>query len=173
MQPIKDINGLNLLWSQPRMSEPLYELSLDGRLLAVLGFKNAFGSLAEGITDAGIFSFKRQGFLKTQVTIRLKGDENNLAVYHTSTWSGGGTLELKDGRKFNVNSNFWDSQFEISDANETPVILYHNIGGFKLHGDMVILSETSLENELPWMVLLGWYLAVMMSREGEMVAALF
>lgn len=173
MDPIQNLTGLTLFWSQPHMSEPVYELSRDERLLAVLAFKNAFGSLAEGITDAGIFSFKRQGFLKTQITVRLKGDEQNLAVYHTNTWSGGGTLELPDGQKFKVNSNFWESQYEISDTAEKPIIRYHNIGGFKLHGEMVILSESGLEGELPWMVLLGWYLAVMMSREGELVAALF
>jgi hypothetical protein len=155
------------------MMEPVFELIFNDEPVAILKFRNSFGSLAEGVVSEGSFTFKREGFLNTHVTVRQSGVLSNLAIYRNNTWSGGGTLIMNDGRQFMANSNFWESQFEITDQTETPLIRYTNIGGFKLHSKLDILKPSSNIPELPWMVLLGWYLAVMTSRDGEMVAALF
>lgn len=161
----------SLEWRQPHLMEPLFELKGDGELYASLKFSNSFGSLATGITAEGEWTFKRLGFLSTMVTVRAKGSQQNLVIYRNNTWSGGGTLEYPDGRKVQVNSNFWQSRYEFRDESGIEMLQFVNIGGFRLHSQLLIGKETINSPDLPWLVLLGWYLAVMTSREGEMVAA--
>ena len=173
MKSLLSIGPVPLTWNQPHLLEPYFELRTDGEVIGTLKFRNSFGSLAEGTTAKGNWSFKRQGFLKTIVTIRKTGYEENLAVYFNNTWSEGGTLQIPSGKKYFANSNFWHAQFEFTDESGTPCIRYTNISGFKLHSGMEILAPAITLEATPWMVLLGWYLAVMNSRDGEMVAAMF
>jgi hypothetical protein len=173
MKTISDLCGQNLQWLQPRITEPCFELRSADELLASLRFKNAFGSYAEGTFAGSVWTFKRQGFIKTLVTIREKGKDTNLAVYRNNSWSDGGTIELPDGKKYKANSNYWDEQFEYTGESGKPLIRCAQISGFKLHAQLEIFPEASEINQFPWMLLLGWYLVVMSSREGEMVAALF
>ena len=173
MRSIIGISASPIVWKQPKLMEPAFELRFSEEILGTLRFKNSFGSLAEGTMAEGKWSLKRLGFLKTHVTIRQADDQRNVAVYFNNTWSQGGTLELPDGRKYQANSNFWHSQFEFTDMQENPILRFTNIGGFKLHAQLEILPLGKDLTEIPWMVLLGWYLAVMTSRDGEMVAAMF
>ena len=173
MRSLLQISSSPLYWKQPKLMEPAFELKYSEEILATLKFRNSFGSLAEGTVAEGTWSFKRQGFMKTSVTVREKGKEANIAVFHNNTWSDGGTLELPDGRKYQANSNFWHSEFEFTDETGKSVIRFVNIGGFKLHAQLDLMPSAKALPEMPWMVLLGWYLAVMTSRDGEMVASLF
>lgn len=173
MRSLLSVTSAPLIWHQPKLMEPAFDLKYSEEVLASLKFKNSFGSLAIGKVAEGEWSFKRQGFLKTYVTVRASGKEDNVAVFHNNTWSEGGTLEFANGKKFQANSNFWHSKFEFTDEDGNPIIRFTNIGGFKLHAEMEILAPARSLPEMPWMVLLGWYLTVMNSRDGEMVAALF
>ncbi len=173
MKTISDLYGNDLQWIQPRLTDPYFELRSGEQFLASLRFKNAFGSLAEGVIDENIWTFKRQGFLNTHVTIRAKGKEENIAVFRNNTWSEGGTLEFPDGLKFTANSNFWNEQFEFTGNTGKTLMKLSQVSGIKLHARLEILALPEELNAYPWIVLLGWYLTVMASREGEMVAALF
>ncbi|HNX43957.1 MAG TPA: hypothetical protein PLJ84_03290 [Bacteroidales bacterium] len=173
MEKISDFCGRELQWMQPRMTEPYFELKAADEKVASLKFKNAFGSFAEGTFAGGIWTFKRQGFLSSVVTIREKGYENNLAVYRNNTWSEGGTLEIPDGVKYKVNSNYWNEQFEYTGESGNLLIQCTKISGFKLHARLEIFPDACELDKYPWMLLLGWYLAVMSSREGEFMAGLF
>jgi hypothetical protein len=173
MKPLLEAAGAPMQWKQPKLSEPLFELVSSGEQVAVLRFKNSFGSLATGISAEGSWTFKRQGFLKSFVSVREAGSETTLAVFHNNTWSEGGTLEFANGRKFQANSNFWNSKFDFRNEAGEIILQFTKIGGFKLHADLKIFPAALLLKETPFLVLLGWYLTVMASREGEMVAALF
>ncbi|MBK7172208.1 MAG: hypothetical protein IPH84_03005 [Bacteroidales bacterium] len=173
MRSLTQLVGLPLQWRQPHLMAPAFELKYSEEVLATLVFKNSFGSLAEGTIAEGTWTFKREGFLNTHVTVRLKDNPTNMGIFRNNTWSGGGTLQLADGRLFQANSNFWHSQFEFTNEAGMALIRYTNISGFKLHSQLDILKPAAETPEMPWMVVLGWYLAVMTSRDGEMVAALF
>jgi hypothetical protein len=172
MRSIMQHTGLSMQWKQPHLMEPAFELKYSEEVLASLRFKNSFGSYAEGAISEGEWSFKTKGFLSTQVIIRVKGSEKNVALYRNNTWSGGGTLEFPDGRKYQANSNFWHAQFEFTDESGETLIRFTNIEGFKLHAQLELLPAAYKLQETPLLVLLGWYLAVMTSRDGEMVAAI-
>jgi hypothetical protein len=173
MKNISELRGNNLQWMQPRLTDPNFELRNGEEVIATLRFKNAFGSYAEGIFEGNTWSFKRQGFLNTYVTVREKGKDENIAVFRNNTWSDGGTLEFPNGHKYFANSNFWREQFELTDENKKTLMKLSQVSGLKLHAKFEIFSVPDELDICPWLMLLGWYLTVMASREGEMVAALF
>ena len=84
-----------------------YELRADDEVIATLRFRSSFGTFATAESADGCWTFKRIGFWKTKATIRACGSETEIAFFKNNTWSGGGTLELSDGRKFQATTNLW------------------------------------------------------------------
>ncbi len=172
MRRIADWIGHELKWVQPQTLKMEYELRAGETQVATLRFRSAFGSLATAESAEGCWTFKRVGFLRTRVTIRVCGTESEIATFRNNTWNSGGTLELPDGRGFQANSNFWQTQYEFKNAAGENLFRYRNIGGV-LHASSAVEIEPAAASvpELPWMVLLGWYLVVMMQSDSGAAAA--
>jgi hypothetical protein len=172
MKRILEIAGHESHWKQPRALLPEYELRADGELAATLVFRSTFGSFATGTSADGCWTFKRLGFVATTVTIRAEGSETDLAVFRNNTWTGGGTLEFPDGRRLRANTNFWTTRYQLSTEAEAPLITFSRIGGL-LHVSCAVEVHDAARAmpELPWLVMLGWYLAIMMHRDAAVVAA--
>ena len=97
------------------------------------------------------------------------GDAIDLAVFRNNTWTGGGSLELPDGRKFFATSNFWQSKLEFrtaDSADSRPLVEFQNRG--LLHTEFVVKihPEVNAMPELPWILMLGCYLAVMLQCDS-------
>jgi hypothetical protein len=163
---ITDAGG-PLHWAQPNTFSREYQLTAGSSVVARLEFGSFLGSLATGTSGDGCWTFKRTGFIATSVTVRACGSEENVAVFRNSTWASGGTLEMRDGRSFPTSSNFWQTKYEICTEKEEPLIRFSRIGGV-LHfsADVEILDAARQLPELPWLVMLGWYLAVMQHQDG-------
>ena len=173
MKTTTDLFGKDLQWQQPRLTEPLFQLRKGEEIIANLKFKNAFGSYAEGTLNENTWTFKTQGFLKTHATIREKGRDENVALYRNNTWSEGGTLELPGNVQLTANSNYWDEQFEFVGPAGQKIMQFTTISGMKLHANFRLPEMSEFVMKYPWMILLGWYLVVMISRDGEIVPGLF
>lgn len=173
MVKLSELVGQQLRWTQPHTNKMEYELHAGDQVVATLRFRSAFGSLATAECAEGSWTFKRVGFLQTRVTIRAGGEETNLAIFHNNTWDGGGTLELPDGRKYLANTNFWATKYEFRTEDGEPLIRYSRIGGLlHLSAEVEILpAAQALVAEFPWVVPLGWYLAVMMHADSVSVSA--
>jgi hypothetical protein len=93
-------------------------------------------------------------------------------MFKNNTWKGGGTLVLADGRKYLVNTNFWQTQYEFKTETGERLFGYTNIGGV-MHLSARVQIEPQVVNlpELPWLVMFGWYLALMMHRDSAAAAA--
>ena len=139
---------------------------------ATLCFRSSSGSFATATSADGSWSFKRVGFWQTKVTVRASGAETDLAVFRNNTWGGGGTLELPDGRKYPANTNFWATQYEFKTEAGEPLVSYKKIGGV-LHTSAAVEIHPPAKDiaEMPWMVLLGWYLTVMMLNDHAAAVA--
>ena len=164
---IRDSAGEALRFTQPHMFSRDYELLCGDDVIATMKFRGLTGSLATGESADGCWTFKRQGFIATRVTIRACGSESDLAIFRNNTWSGGGTLELPDGRTYPANSNFWQTRYEISSDGDAPLVTFSHVGGL-LHfsSDVEIHATASRTPELPWLVFLGWYLTVMQHHDS-------
>jgi hypothetical protein len=167
MQKISEMIGQQLRWTQPHALKMHYELRAGNVAVATLRFRSSFGSFATAASADGTWTFKRVGFWQTKATVRGAETDTDLAVFKNNTWSGGGTLELPDGRKYPANTNFWSTEYEFKRDTGEPLISYEHIGGalhisaaVKIHG----LSKEIIE--MPWLVSLGWYLTVLMYMDA-------
>ncbi len=172
MQSIIQLSDRTLTWTQPHMMKQEYEL-LDGDMLVgTLRFRSSFGTLATGECADGSWTFKRVGFWKTRVSIRQSGSENDIASFANSTWSNGGTLEFPDGRRYPADSNFWMTRYAFNTEQEMPLVTFEKIGGILHISSNVIIHESARHlTELPFMVMLGWYLTIMMHNDSATAAA--
>lgn len=172
MLKMTELIGRELKWLQPNVLRMEYELRMDDTVAAIVRFRSSFGTFAAAESADGIWTFKRVGFWQPRVTIRKQGMEENLAIYRNNTWKGGGTLELPDGRTYPANTNFWATQYEFKTETGTVLVSYYRIGGLlHMSSGVRIPAQTAEITQMPWMILLGWYLIVMMQMDSAAVAA--
>jgi hypothetical protein len=172
MMKMTELIGRELKWVQPNALKMEYELHAGDRTAATLRFRSSLGSFATAKSADGTWTFKRIGFWRTRVTVRAEGAESDLGVFKNNTWHGGGTLELPDGRTFPANTNFWATSYEFTSEKGEALIVYRKIGGLlHLSSAVEITAQAKSLAELPWMVMLGWYLSVMMHMDSAAVAA--
>ncbi len=168
MLKLAEWTGQPLKWIQPRTMKMEYELRSDDFVAARLDFRSSWGSFATAASADGTWTFKRVGFWQTRVTIRAEGSDKELATFHNNTWSGGGTLQFPDGRKFPASTNFWTTQYEFKTETGEPIVSFRKIGGLlHMSADVDIHPLARSIPEMPWMVMLGWYLAVMMYMDSS------
>jgi hypothetical protein len=157
---------------QPSTFKQEYEFRVGDDLAAALRFRSAFGTLAVGESADGAWTFKRVGFWHTSVTIRAAHSEADLAVFRNNTWTQGGALQFPDGRVYPATTNFWMTEYEFRTSADEPLVKFKQIGGFlHLSSRVAIQPAAASLAELPMMVLLGGYLAVMLHRDSAAAAA--
>lgn len=172
MLKMDDLVIRDLDWTQPHALRMEYELRDGDTIAATLKFRSSFGSFATAESADGIWTFKRVGFWQTRVTIRKSGSDADIACFKNNTWRNGGTLELSEGRKLRASTNFWATRYEFSTESGEPLIRYTKIGGlFHMSSQVTILPQAAEIPELPWMVMLGWYLTIMMYQDSAAASA--
>lgn len=170
MKNIAELIGRELEWLQPSAWKMEYELRAGDELIATLRFRSSFGSFATAECADGCWTFKRVGFFQIRVTIRACGADVEIATFKNNTWSGGGTLELPDGRKMLATTNFWQTKFEFqTEAGET-LVRFKPGGLVHLTAKVEIQPAAAGLPELPWIVMLGWYLVVMLYMDTASTA---
>jgi hypothetical protein len=166
MDKIASFIGLPLQWHKPHLFGAQYELRSGEALIATLQFRSLWGTLASGQSGDGCWTFKRVGFWQTRATIRPCDSEQEIATFRNNTWSEGGTLLLPDGRQYPANTNFWQTQYEFKTPTGDSLIHYRNRGLLGSSAEVTIFPQAQEVPELPWMVMLGWYLVVMMQNDS-------
>ena len=172
MKRITELIGRELKWSQPSAFKMNYELLSGDEPSASLRFRSSFGSLATGESANGCWTFKRTGFFQTRVTIRVCGEETDIAVFRNNTWSGGGTLELSDRRKLLATTNLWQTNLEFKTESGESLLRFKSGGMIHLSAIVEIQQQAVGLLELPWLVMLGWYLIVMMNMDAAASVAI-
>jgi hypothetical protein len=148
-----------------------YELHTGDELVATLRFRSLFGSFATAESGDGYWTFKRIGFWQTSVTIRSPGSDQDIAVFKNKTWANGGTLELPNGSHYRANTNFWMTAYEFTTEAGQPLVQYRRIGSILSPSTLVTIQPNAAAlDELPWLVMLGWYLKIMLDMDAAMVA---
>lgn len=172
MKRIQDLAGRELKWTQPRAMKREFDLVDEDEVVARLNFRSGFGSFATAQAAQGIWTFKRVGFWKPRVTVRADGSETEIAVFENNTWSAGGTLHLADSRAYRASTNFWMTSFEFQGIDDQPLVRFRKVGGmFHLSCKVEIEPAGARLEELPWLVALGWYLAIKMHDDSAGGAA--
>lgn len=172
MKSLHELAGRELEWKQPHMSRREFELMEGDQVVATLAFRSLLGSFATATTADGSWTFKRVGFWKPHVTVRVAGAENEVATFRNNTWSAGGTLTFPDGQALRASTNFWQSRYDFLNDADEPLVRYHGIRALLRHGATVEITAAGAKlRELPLLVTLGWYLAVKMADDAGGAAA--
>ena len=166
MRRIANLSGQSLKWEQPSALKMHYELRAGSDVVATLRFRSSFGSYATAEGDDGCWTFKRVGFWQTKVTVRPCNSNDDIASFKNNTWSGGGTLELADGRTFPATTNFWQTKFGFETESGEKLIQFETSGLLHLSVPVEIHPASINMSELPLMVMLGCYLIVMVQNDA-------
>jgi hypothetical protein len=172
LKKIDRLEGAGFRWQNIGAFRMEYELRKD-RIgpLATLSFRSVCGSLAFAACAGGRWSFKRVGFLKPRITVRLRRYHQDLAVYHPSVWSGGGALTTSVGANFRIRTEFWERELEVRGVNSETLIRMSSNQFFSSGGDLEIMEAAADLPELPWLVCFIWYLALIMSMDSAAASA--
>lgn len=166
MRHVSEVIHSSLKWVQPHVFGREWELRRDDDVAATLKFRSAFGTLAEGTSDDGAWTFKRVGFFQTRVTVRAEGATDDQAVFEPNTWKGGGSLRLAGGRHVLVTTNFWQSRIEFALEDDAVLFRYLTEGFARQNATLEAMPALERMPEMPWLLLLGWYLVVMMHQDA-------
>jgi hypothetical protein len=165
MPSIREVAGQGLVWSQPARLKQFFELRAGDNVVATLRFERA--SLAVGETDDQQWTFKREGFWHPRVTVRVKGSDDNVALFSPG-WAGGGTLDQSLGRSLHFGAaNFWHSQWAWEEVKDTPLVRFKSRPGLlKTEGEVEVEGDAAPSPDLPLLVILGWYLLILFGRDA-------
>ena len=172
MRHLAEVIHADLRWVQPHVFDRAYELRHGDELIATLAFRSAFGSFAAAASADGSWTFKRVGFWQARATVRVEGGTDNLAVFEHDTWSGGGTLTLAGGRPIRVTTNFWQSKIEFLTDDDAVLFRYLTEGFLRQESQLEVMPPLLRMPEMPWLILFGWYLVVMMHQDSAATAAI-
>lgn len=171
-------SSASLEWTQPKTFQNRYELRSGENLVATLEFPKAFGSLANAIAADGRWTFKRVGFFNTRITVRLEGQEDELAVYHPK-WTGTeGRLQFASGEAYTWKvANFWATQFVWLSSDQQVILFRPGVEDseisdwFKTQARVEIQPEAGMVKHLSLLVLLGWYLMILKQQDDVAATA--
>ncbi|MDO9040939.1 MAG: hypothetical protein Q7U64_01180 [Desulfocapsaceae bacterium] len=155
-----------LYWTQPTMFARHFELHSEKNLLGEIRFETTSAASGTFITAGEVmkrWTFKKTWFrLKPYVTIREAGTKIDLAIYRPQFW-GGGWLEFVSGSRYHWKStSFWGTKWGFSNAQEELLFVLKPklLDLLKVQSIVEIGTQWHDLEELPLLLLLGWYLKV-------------
>jgi hypothetical protein len=181
MRPLHAYLAAPLYWTQPKALTRAYELHANAPdsdvHVAMLCFDHPFGSLANGQTTTGWWSFRRAGFFRSTVTVCSRGCEDTVAVYRPR-WTGTeGEITTGHGTYTFKTANFWGTRYRIQTPEGEPLVTYRSgcpntrlRDLFKSQSTVTITTSGSNEPYIDLLVVLGWYLIVLSRDDTAAVA---
>jgi len=155
-----------LRWVRPSQSDRRFELRNREGLVATLSFRNASGTFARARSADGCWTFKRVGLWQTRATVRAEGATADLAGFDHHTWGGGGTIRLADGRAIRVTANLRLQAVDVQFTEGHLLFRYRTDGFLLRQSELDVPQPLEGMPELPWLLLFGWYLVVMMYQDS-------
>lgn len=170
MQKISEIISNEVAWFQPDWRKHEIEIHAGHDILGTLYWERGFESLAIAKSADGVWTFKRGGFIRPQVTIRAEGKDWDIARIQVN-WSGNGMLEFSDGRHFhwgytNLKRTEW--RWDWADGTSLISISEPRVGNhegiIEIHPYAISVPDASM------LTLLGCYLIVLCSNDISLQA---
>jgi len=157
-------------WVPAKGSKRTYELRCGNQVAGWIRWPKMFGSLAEAQFGERQWTFKRGGFLRPHVTVRLAATGEDAGVLEHS-WTGGGMLHMANGRSFPWDrKGLWSHRFAFCDASGSELVVVEpKVGLLRRTGKVQVSQKAEQLPELPVLLLLGWYVTMLMADEDAAV----
>jgi hypothetical protein len=165
MKALSDAVGLQLHWVHPNIFARDFELHSGNNVLGELRFEKAataHGTLTTAGTAMEGWTFKTAGFLKGRLIIRESAAKDDLAVFR-SNFRGDGWVQFLQGSRFHWKSTkFWRPEWGFSDAREERLFVLKSKPSYPLQIQSIVEIGAKWHDldELPLLIMLGWYLRV-------------
>lgn len=175
-EEILAIEPLSLLpvqgqWRKVEASKRIFSFRAEDRLLAGLRFEKSSGSSATADTAAQRFTFKRTGFFRPSMTVRVAGASTDLAVFQPG-WDGGGLLTFSDGRRFEWRrTSAWRFEFNWLDTEARELLLLKPLPASRIEANVTVTADGSTSSDLGLLLTFGFYLSVLAVDELVAVSA--
>lgn len=158
------------IWKQEDSWGKHFTLTTLGGSIASLQLASGFGTRAEAVHGNHHWSFKRTGFWRPKVTVRIAGREEDIALF-TPQWMYAGHLVVQQQRHYawkHIHLFSFGYQWETFDG--TPLVSFPNeTFTFSLTSRVEMTDAGSRSPDLPLLETLGWYLMILMARDGAVV----
>jgi len=160
MKPLRECVGRRLEWKQPHLFRRDYELRAGDELVATLEFLRNVGWAARAGTAEGAWILNRKGWFRRQVEVRREGSDVVLATL-SRRWRGG-TLEFAGGKTFTWKTlRFWPPETGFLDREDHVLIrIRSRWNPFRAGARVTVERRADALEELPLLVLTGWYTAL-------------
>ena len=148
-----------LRWRQSNLLGTKHELRADGKQIASLHFRDPFDSTAAAQSADGAWEFRRadRGLTRVMRRIDQAGTDTEIAVFSQNAVFGG-ELRLHDGRRLPAVTYAWLSRLEFRNERDEDLVGFEPTGLFRLSATVSVRAPPSCAQELPLLVMLGWYL---------------
>jgi hypothetical protein len=172
MRTIREVVERALRWTQPSALKGEYDLHAGDEVVATLRWQKTFGSLALAETAGDTWTFKRSGFLRPKVTVRVPESETEAAVFKPG-WGGEGALRFSDGRCYQwQKTSFWHSEWAFANEAGEPLVHFKpDVAFFKQAAEVKVEPGAAALADLPLLTVLGWYLMLLLSEDAAEAAA--
>jgi hypothetical protein len=173
MKMISESHNLTLNWIQSGVLKRRYILLSGEDPVASLHWVRGTLPHAIGQTADGKWTFHSSRLLYPRVTIQSLDNDRLEAIFEISL-KGRSRLSYTDGRNFYWDStNFWNNEWEFATVEGERLVKFVPEQGLFKIGARIVLEEDALEyQELPLLIVTGWYLLVSMSQENSDLSSL-
>ncbi len=156
--PVRAIGDLR--WVRPSVFRSQYELRSVDVCVATMCMRGLFRPSATGESADGCWAFEPVGPAPGTIVVRARDSYCDLAVFELGLSDHGGVVQLSDGRALFLRSDFWKGRAQFQTLAGEPLLCYRFRGMLRPSSDVKIVENGKRVPELPWLLMLGWYLIV-------------
>lgn len=173
MLPLDAHAPATLEWKQESAFGRYFELKGGDSVYAALEFVKRFGSLAEGRTAAGAWTYKRRGMMSPAVSARAAGSDADLAIYKPNWSSSKGELTLPSGETLEFRSaSFWGQDWILSTPGGQTLLRFSTKGVVKQGSEVHVDPAARERADLPLLLTFCWYLLLLYQEDMSTNAAI-
>lgn len=163
---LANLDVSELQWRQPAVALT-YELSGPAGTYARLELKKLASSRSTGVSSRAKFSFKRQGMLKSQLSVSLGDNPQPLAIYEPNFTGQKGILKYTGGQQVEFHAtNFFKTEWQWLTPEGDGLLGFRMKGAGKPNAIVFIGDLAAQRVDLDLLLLLGFYILLLLREEA-------
>ncbi len=172
LHKLKSVDYNQLMWRQTGFGVREFELWSGKDLVGVLYWPKWLSDCAVAECGDGKWTMDRIGFFRDRaIATKVETGEELASV--TFDWMGDCELTLSNGRQYQLfKTGFLSNNWTLADEHEEVVFkMREGTRWFKHDAEIDLQVGAIMRQELPLLILLGWYLAYMHLQDAAAAAA--